>query len=197
MNAPDAVNNMYRAYGKRILDIFAAGFSLLALSPFMLAIALLIVLDDGFPVIYRQDRVGKNGVVFRMLKFRSMKKNSAVFPSAMGRDLAITRVGRVIRRTNMDELPQLFNILRGDMSIVGPRPAIEMQKSLLDLRRRSGAIKAVPGLTGLAQVSSYNGMPEREKASFDAQYCETISFVNDARIVLRTVGYLSKPPPVY
>ena len=103
----------------------------------------------------------------------------------------------MIRRTNLDELPQLFNILKGDMSIVGPRPPIPSQQELTELRKANGAIACRPGLTGLAQVSSFDGMTVPQKAAFDGEYAKRISFVGDITIILRTFVYLLKPPPVY
>jgi O-antigen biosynthesis protein WbqP len=118
-------------------------------------------------------------------------------PSARAGVLRITRVGRVIRRTNIDELPQLVNILRGDMSLVGPRPALPSQAELLALRGANGAAACRPGLTGLAQIRSYDGMPEPEKARWDGQYAATISLRRDLAIVLGTFRYLARRPPVY
>ena len=170
---------------------------MVVLSPVFGLIAIAILLDDGRPVLFKQQRVGRNGEPFELLKFRSMPVNSGDVPKAAATTLRVTRVGRVIRRLNFDELPQLFNILRGDMSVVGPRPALASQEALCQLRRESGAVRCRPGLTGLAQVNAYDGMPEEVKAKFDAEYVETLSLPNDVRIMVRTVGYLRHRPPVY
>lgn len=188
---------MYFRYGKRLLDLFLSGIALLMLSPAMLLVALAILIDDGRPILFRQKRVGRDGQLFTILKFRSMPVNTGDIPSAQARSARVTRVGAFIRRTNIDELPQLFNIFRGDMSIVGPRPALPSQVELCELRERFGVFRCKPGLTGLAQVNSYDGMPETEKAAWDAQYCVQVTFLNDVRIILRTFLYLLKPPPVY
>ena len=111
--------------------------------------------------------------------------------------LELTRIGRFIRRTNFDELPQLLNILKGDMSVVGPRPAIKSQSELIALRQANGALACRPGLTGLAQVSSYDGMTDVQKAVFDGEYARSVSLAVDLRIIVRTVTYLLKPPPRY
>lgn len=188
---------MYRRYGKRLLDIFLSGIASLVLSPVMILVAVAILLEDGQPVLFRQRRVGHKGEPFTVLKFRSMPVNTGDIPSAQANTARITRIGAIIRRTNIDELPQLFNIFRGDMSIVGPRPALASQKELCELRERQGVLQCKPGLTGLAQINSYDGMPDTEKAAWDAQYCNHVTFLNDVRIILRTFLYLLKPPPVY
>src|SRR5205823_7797451 len=120
--------------------------------------ALLIHLEDRGPVLFRQQRSGRDGRPFRIFKFRSMPVNTGDVPSSQARSLRVTRVGQIIRRLNIDELPQLINILRGDMSVVGPRPALPTQTALLDMRKANAAIKCKPGLTGLAQVNSYDNM---------------------------------------
>jgi len=188
---------VYHRYGKRLLDIFLSGFALLLLCPVMLLVALAILIEDGKPVLFRQQRVGHRGAPFTVLKFRSMPVNTGDVPSAQAKSIRITRVGAIIRRTNIDELPQFLNIFRGDMSIVGPRPALASQKELCELRERQGVLRCKPGLTGLAQINSYDGMPDKEKATWDAQYCAHVTFFNDVRIILRTFLYLLKPPPVY
>ncbi len=189
--------NFYRTHFKRIFDILSASAALVGLSPVFILTALAIKLEDGGPVFFRQDRCGKNGQIFRIWKFRSMPVNSENVPSAQAADLKITRVGRFIRRTNIDELPQLFNILIGDMSVVGPRPCLPTQRVLLGFRKKNGAIACKPGLTGLAQIRSYDGMPENEKAEWDGRYSTSISFLGDMKIILGTLRYLMKRPPVY
>lgn len=187
----------YSGAGKRALDIVLAGLTLLVAAPVMVVVCLLVQLEDGGPALFRQVRIGRDGSPFTLLKFRSMPTTTAVLPSAAAGALQITRVGRFIRRTNLDELPQLWNILVGDMSVVGPRPALPVQEALLARRAASGAARIRPGLTGLAQISSYDGMPETEKAAFDALYATRITLLGDLSIVLRTFRYLLKPPPRY
>jgi O-antigen biosynthesis protein WbqP len=188
---------MYRKFLKRFLDIGLSLGGLILLSPIMLGIALAIYLDDRGSIIFRQKRVGAGGRIFKVLKFRSMPENTGDIESAKAHELPITRVGRFIRRTNLDELPQLINILRGDMSIVGPRPPIPSQLGLCRLRTSNGSIDCLPGLTGLAQINGYDDMPDEEKARFDGEYASMLSFSVDVKIVLRTFGYLKKKPPVY
>lgn len=188
---------LYSSAGKRVFDILASGLAILVLSPLLLVTALLIRLEDGGPALFRQARVGRDGDPFTVLKFRSMRVGSANVPSAQGAALPITRIGRFIRRTNIDELPQLFNILRGDMSVVGPRPPIPAQETLVAARRANGALAVRPGLTGLAQIESYDGMPESEKAEWDGRYASRVTLAGDLGIILRTFGYLAHRPPVY
>ena len=188
---------MYQRAVKRIFDVAAASAALVALSPLLAVVAASIRLEDGGPVFFRQVRVGERGRPFRIYKFRSMPVNSRDLPSAAAATLRVTRVGRFIRRTNIDELPQLLNVLRGEMSIVGPRPALSTQEELCARRAALGADACRPGLTGLAQVNSYDGMPEAEKARWDGEYAGAISAAGDLRIILRTFGYLARRPPVY
>lgn len=187
----------YRAAGKRAFDLAASAAAILVLSPVLLVTAVCIRLEDGGPALFRQARVGRNGEPFTVLKFRSMRVGSANVPSAQGAALPVTRIGRFIRRTNIDELPQLFNILLGDMSVVGPRPPIPAQQALVAARRANGALALRPGLTGLAQIKSYDGMPESEKAEWDGRYASRVTLLGDLGIILRTFGYLLHRPPVY
>lgn len=182
---------------KRGLDLIIAATALILFSPVMLIIASAIWMEDRGSVFYRQERVGQNGVPIRIMKFRSMPVDTAAVPSALSGGLRITRVGSVIRRFSLDELPQLLTVLRGDMSVVGPRPALESQVELITLRRQLGALACKPGLTGLAQVNSYTGMSEVEKARWDADYARRYSARLDVAILLRTIPYFLKPPPTY
>jgi O-antigen biosynthesis protein WbqP len=188
---------MYRNFFKRVLDIILSLIALIVLSPIMLCVAIAIYFEDRGKIIFRQRRVGANGTSFEVLKFRSMPENTAEFESAQAHDLRVTAVGRLIRRTNIDELPQLFNVLKGNMSIVGPRPPLTSQVRLCELRQQNGSIYCLPGLTGLAQINGYDGMPDEEKARWDGEYAKSVSLSKDARIVIRTLGYLRRQPPVY
>jgi O-antigen biosynthesis protein WbqP len=188
---------MYRRHFKRMMDIVLSLSAIVALSPLLAVTALLISIFDPGPVIFRQARVGRNCILFNLYKFRSMPVNTAELSSDMADAIKLTWIGRLIRRTNIDELPQLANILKGEMSIVGPRPAIPSQQELLKLRKASGAMDAMPGLTGLAQISSFDGMSISQKAEFDGQYTAEIGFFRDLFIISKTFLYLLKPPPKY
>lgn len=187
----------YQHYIKRLFDILLSSLAIIVLSPFLLAVAIAIRLEDKGPALFRQERVGRNGKPFTLFKFRSMPVNTGDIPSAQAHKLKITRVGAFIRRTNIDELPQLVNILRGDMSVVGPRPALARQVELCAMREAQGVTRCAPGLTGLAQINSYDGMSEEEKVKWDSQYANNLSFFIDMSIILRTFTYLLKPPPAY
>lgn len=188
---------VYKVWGKRFFDLLAAFSALTALFPLLALIAVLIKVFDPGPVIFRQKRVGRLGQPFTFFKFRSMPVNTGDVPSDQVGQVKLSWVGRLIRRTNIDELPQLVNILRGDMSIVGPRPPIPSQIELVEARASNGAYNCRPGLTGLAQVSSFDGMSLGQKAEFDGEYAVNITFTKDVSIILKTFLYLLKPPPVY
>ncbi len=187
----------YRVRGKRLLDVVASITGLIALSPLLAAIAAAIRLEDRGPAIFRQSRVGAGGGEFTLVKFRSMPVETPNIESAEAKTLRVTRVGKLIRRTSLDELPQLVNVVVGDMSLVGPRPALPTQYELIDLRRSNGSFLLRPGLTGLAQLEGYDGMPNEVKADWDARYARAVSLKNDLRLIARTFLYLVKPPPTY
>jgi O-antigen biosynthesis protein WbqP len=188
---------MYSLCCKRALDIVIALAALAALTPLLLLIALAIYLEDRAAPLFRQQRVGRDGVLFRIFKFRSMPQGAANIPKAEAAALRITRVGRVIRRTNIDELPQLLNVLRGEMSIVGPRPPLPAQAALCELRRRNGAMRCRPGLTGMAQVHAFDGITDEQKAAFDGAYAARVSFWLDCRLIMKTFVFMLRRPPVY
>ena len=188
---------MYVNLFKRLLDIALSLVALVLLFPLMVVVAILIKLFDYGPIIFSQIRVGRDGGSFTIYKFRSMPLKTGDIPSNRIGDVKLIWLGRMIRRTNIDELPQLYNILLGDMSFVGPRPSIRSQTDLVELRLQNGALRCRPGLTGLAQVSSFNGMTALQKAALDGTYSQSITFLGDLKIFLRTVGYLFTPPPVY
>ncbi len=170
---------------------------MISIFPILIIICLLIKLFDTGPIIYKQKRVGLNSKIFNMYKLRSMPVNTSNIPSNKIKKLNLNWINKFIRRTNIDEVPQLINILKGDMSIVGPRPALSSQKNLIKYRKRIGILYFRPGLTGLAQISSYDGMKDNEKVNFDKKYIHSVSFLNDLLIILNTFRYLLKPPPVY
>lgn len=188
---------VYAAFGKRLLDCVLAIAGLVVLSPLLALVALAISVGDRGPPLFRQQRVGRNGQTFTLYKFRSMPVAAPNVPSAAAGALQVTRVGRFIRRTNIDELPQLWNVLIGDMSLIGPRPALPSQSALLLARREVHVDRLRPGLTGLAQVNAYDGMPETEKVGWESRYASRISLVRDVWIVLRTFRYVLRRPPVY
>ena len=188
---------MYQKYLKRVIDCLLCASAIIALSPLLIITSLAIYLEDRGPILFRQKRVGYKGQLFSLFKFRSMPVTAANVPSAQAGKLKVTKVGKIIRRTNIDELPQLINILKGEMSIVGPRPALPSQTRLCEMRSYNGAMECLPGLTGKAQINSYDGMPEEEKAKWDGLYASRVTLLTDISIILRTLHYITKPPPVY
>jgi len=184
-------------FGKRSLDLLVAGSALLVLLPVILALAIGVRLSSPGPTIFKQERVGKGGALFEFYKFRSMPFGTASVPSEQLNAVEIRPFGKFLRRSNLDELPQLLNILRGDMSLIGPRPPIPGQTDLVLLRTKNDAIDCRPGLTGLAQVNSFDGMTVKEKAAYDGEYAERMTLLLDLSIIVRTFFYLTRPPPTY
>ena len=174
---------------KRIFDIFVSLTALLVLSPILIIISMVILIDDGLPVLFRQERVGKDGKLFKMNKFRSMVKNASELGThqTSRNDARITKLGKVLRKTSLDELPQLINVLKGDMSIVGPRPNVLAQKETFSNEHWDLRNKLPPGITGLAQVSGRSDCSLEERLNFDIKYIETQSFLLDLKIIFKTV----------
>ena len=183
---------MYQAFGKRCDDLLIGISGLVLLSPLILVLVVLILIFDPGPVVFKQERIGVGGERFLFYKFRSMPVNTASLPSGQLGTIKRTWIGNIIRITNLDKLPQLFNIIKGDMSLVGPRPPIPSQAALIDYRRKNSALQCRRRLTGLAQVNSYDGMSSTEKAVFDGRYANNVSLVGDIKIVLSTFRYLLK-----
>ena len=182
----------YRDFFKRGFDIFLSLIALIIFAIPMLIIALWIKVDSPHEkVLFKQERIGINNIPFTILKFRSMRDDA---PHQMATEnfenpeMYITRVGKILRKTSMDELPQLFNVLKGDMSIVGPRPLIPKEKYVLKLRDEYGANKILPGITGLAQVHGRDQVTDENKASYDGKYALNVSLLLDASIILKTVS---------
>ncbi len=179
---------------KRIFDFTASLLLLIILLPVFLLISLLILIDSGFPVIFKQYRVGKDNKLFYVYKFRTMKKNTRNTSTSdlKEADSCITKSGRILRKTSLDELPQLFNILIGNMSFVGPRPLIPEEKEIRKLRAEYGVFSVKPGMTGLAQVNGRDMLSIEEKALFDKEYVEKQSFWFDIKILFKTVVVVLK-----
>ena len=178
---------------KRAMDIVLAGAALLLLGPVLLATAAAVAIDSGFPVLFRQVRVGLGGRSFGMYKFRSMVRNAAAIGpfNTSANDPRITRVGRFIRRTSLDELPQLLNVLRGDMSLVGPRPDVPLQRSLYSDADWALRCSVRPGITGLAQVVLRSEGTEDQRRELDLRYVREHSVWLDLKIMAWTFGRLT------
>ena len=182
---------MYRKFGKRIIDFSLASICIILLAIPMLVIAALIKLDDPGPVIFRQKRVGIHKTYFNILKFRTMKmKTPHDMPTHLleNPEQYITRVGRILRKTSLDELPQIFQIWSGKMSFIGPRPALWNQYDLIAERDQYGANDVRPGLSGWAQINGRDELPIEVKARYDGEYVQRVSFLFDCRCFFATVG---------
>ena len=181
---------MYNKFFKRLIDILLSGCGILVLAPVYLIVALAIKIDDPGPVFFRQKRVGIHKTHFNILKFRTMKMET---PKDTPTHLLenpqqyITRVGRILRKTSLDELPQIFQIFTGEMSIIGPRPALWNQFDLIEERDKYGANDVRPGLTGWAQINGRDELPIDVKARFDGEYVERMSFLFDCKCFFGTV----------
>lgn len=178
---------------KRTIDLAVSAVALIALSPLFAVVWIMVRVSDPGPGIYAQSRVGLQGKVFRMFKFRTMVANADSIGSYQTQDddFRITRVGRVLRKTSIDELPQLFNVLRGDMSLVGPRPDTPMQESRYETWQWAKRLSVRPGLTGLAQATRRSLANHEERLSLDFEYIDTQSIWLDLKILWLTLGKLS------
>lgn len=182
-------NDTNMGLGKRIFDICAAVMLLMIFALPMLCVALLIKITSKGPVFYVSDRVGVHNKIFRMLKFRTMKTGTPPLATHLIKDSDqyVTFVGKLIRKTSIDELPQIWNILLGDMSFVGPRPALYNQDDLIGLRAKRGIDKIVPGLTGWAQIHGRDEVSIQTKVEYDGYYLAHCSFVLDLKILWKTL----------
>jgi len=187
---------------KHFLDFFFSLLLIILISPILLIVSLLIKLDDGGKVFFLQERVGKNRQIFQIIKFRTMVENATQMKggySVSENDPRITKVGRFLRKTSLDELPQLFNILKGDMSFIGPRPPLtffpkdyhEYESWVLE------RFKMRPGITGLAQVNGRNDIDWYERFKFDVEYVKNWTFRMDIRVFFQTIKTVFKKKGVY
>lgn len=176
----------YETYIKRLMDIVLSGCGLLVLSPVLLVTAVLVRVKLGSPVIFRQPRPGRDGVVFNLYKFRSMTDETDENGNLLPDEVRLTKFGKLLRATSLDELPELWNILRGDMSVVGPRPLLVKYLPLYNEQQRHRH-DVRPGLTGWAQVHGRNLIGWEEKFQLDLWYVEHISFAVDVKTILLTV----------
>ena len=180
---------MYQNYIKRMIDFIMALIGIIILSPILLILSIIIKVTSPGPILFKQNRVGKDNVEFKILKFRTMRIDTPKdCPTHLldNPDQYITRVGKFLRKTSLDELPQLWNILIGDMAIIGPRPSLPNQYDLNDLRDKNGASKVKPVLTGLAQVSGRVELEIDIKAALDGQYVKNITFIGDLKLFFKT-----------
>lgn len=182
---------MYQNLIKPLLDFLLSLILIVILSPLFLIIAIISkIYEPEGTVFFKQDRAGSFNEPFVCYKFRSMKMSAPKNASTWELDnpeAYITPLGKFLRKTSLDELPQLINILKGDMSFVGPRPVILKEKELLDLRAKNNAYSAKPGITGLSQISGRDNLSPKEKAYTDGIYASQVTFINDLKILLKTI----------
>ena len=182
---------LYEAYVKRLLDLVLSAVALLLLSPVILLVAILVRCNLGAPVIFCQERPGKDEEIFKLYKFRSMTDACDAYGELLPDELRLTRFGRFLRSTSLDELPELWNIFKGDMSIVGPRPLLVKYLPLYNEEQRHRH-DVTPGLTGWAQVHGRNLCSWEEKFDYDIWYVDHVSFILDLQIIFLTVKSVLK-----
>ena len=179
---------------KRVFDFSMSLIAIIVFSPIIIIISLLVKLTSKGPIFFKQRRIGKNNEEFNILKFRSMRIDTPNVATHLLKDpsVFITPLGKFLRKTSLDELPQLINILKGEMSIVGPRPALYNQYDLKDMRTEVEVHKLVPGLTGWAQINGRDEIPLEEKVALDKEYMNMQSFWMDIKIIFMTVFKVAK-----
>jgi O-antigen biosynthesis protein WbqP len=165
-----------------------AVFVLIFITPILLIVSLFIIIEDGFPVFFKQKRVGENYSFFMIYKFRSMKKNTPNVATHLltNPEQYLLKTGKIIRKLSFDELPNLINIIKGEMVFVGPRPALYNQDDLMQLRIKAGVDKLKPGITGWAQVNGRDELELDVKVAFEKEYLEKKSFIFDIQIIIKT-----------
>ncbi len=177
---------MYKRYGKRLFDIVCALAALIVFGWLYIIVAVLVRIKLGSPVLFKQARPGKNEKIFNLYKFRTMTDEKDENGNLLPDDVRLTKFGRLLRKTSLDELPEAFNILKGDMSVVGPRPLlVQYLERYNDRQKRRHEVR--PGLTGLAQVNGRNAITWEEKFEWDVKYVDNVTFFGDVRIILLTV----------
>ncbi|EME8191278.1 sugar transferase, partial [Enterococcus faecium] len=181
----------YQLFGKRILDILLSGIALIVLSPIILIVGFLVRIKLGSPIIFKQERPGKSEKIFSMYKFRTMTDERDHNGEYLPDEIRLTKFGKMLRATSLDELPELWNILKGDMSIVGPRPLLVEYLPLYSEKQRKRH-NVRPGLTGLAQVNGRNAISWKAKFEYDYLYIEDYSFTKDINIIWHTIKKVLK-----
>ena len=185
---------MYKHFFKRLIDIVLSFICAIVLLPVFVIVSIAIVIDDPGPIFFKQKRVGKNKKLFWLHKFRSMKVKTPDIPTHLltNPEQYITRVGKILRKTSLDELPQIYDILFNKMSIIGPRPALWNQDDLIAERDKYGANDIKPGLTGWAQINGRDELEIPVKAAFDGEYVEKMSFMFDCKCFFGTITSVLK-----
>ena len=176
---------------KRSIDIFGSGIGLIVISPILLIIGLAIKFKLGSPIFFTQDRLGKDGKVFKMIKFRTMSNKTDKFGNLLSDEERMTSFGRILRSTSIDELPELINVFKGEMSLVGPRPLLVEYKDLYS-KEQFRRHEVRPGITGWAQVNGRNSLSWSDRFNLDVEYVDRYNFFMDIKILFMTVGKVIK-----
>lgn len=193
-------NRVYVSFFKRILGLIFSLVGFIILIPIFLIISILIKLTSKGPIFFKQERIGRNGKIFNMYKFRTMIVNAENIGDGIRvrskNDPRITKIGKILRRTSLDELPQLINVIKGDMSLVGPRPPVTYHpyngyNNYPENAKKRFIVR--PGLTGLSQIKYRNGVSWDKRIEIDVNYTESISFLQDIKIILATIKIVFKP----
>lgn len=193
---------LYRKYIKRLLDIILSLILLPVLGVICIILAPIIIFEDGKPVFYNAPRLGYKGKIFKMYKFRTMKVNAQDLRNEDGTtwnsedDPRVTRIGRILRKTSIDEIPQILNVLKGDMSIVGPRPDLPDAIDLLN-EETKGKLKVLPGITGYSQVKYRNSSTLEERFYGDLYYAQNLTFLFDCKLIFQTLNVVFKRKNIY
>lgn len=172
----------------RFVDYSAAIFGLIFLFPILVILAILIKLDSKGPALFKQQRVGKNGIIFTCLKFRTMAVGTKHVPTHQSSTSSITKIGNILRRTKLDELPQLINVLFGQMALVGPRPGLPNHQELIEARMKTGALDILPGITGLSQIEGIDMSKPTLLAERDGDYAKSKNIFYDINIIIKTLA---------
>lgn len=190
---------VYRKFVKRLLDLLLAIPMLIILLIPLIIVGIIIKLTSEGPVLFIQERYGRNSKPFALYKFRSMTNKAPVKSNSQFKDIAsyVTPFGMFIRKTSVDELPQLWNIIKGDMSFIGPRPLARTDEKVLFLRKQNGADQVLPGISGLAQVNGRNNLSDEDKAAYDAKYAALLNFKVDMLLTVETFVSVLKREGVF
>lgn len=186
VNQPQQLVKLYRNHFKRLIDFILSFCAIVVLAPLLLTTALLVRVKLGSPAIFKQKRPGMNNKIFTMYKFRTMTNERDKEGNLLSDEMRLTKMGTILRSTSLDELPELLNILKGDMSLVGPRP--QLVKDMVFFNEEQSKRQSVlPGLTGLAQVNGRNSISWEDKFKYDLQYIENVSFIGDCKLIIQTI----------